>query len=192
MLTPLAILLSYLIGCFNTSYYFVRWRTGQDIRNLGSGTAGARNTGRVLGKQGFALVFLGDVLKGMIALWLARWLGVGAWALAGAMIAVVLGHLYPVQLGWRGGKGVATGFGAMLVIQPWLGLLCLVLAGIVFVVTREFTRSGIVAIVAAPLLGLLLRMPLPHWVGLTVIVLLLLYAQVGGRKKELGSGTVRQ
>jgi acyl phosphate:glycerol-3-phosphate acyltransferase len=176
MSTALAILFSYAVGCFCSAYYLVRWRTGQDIRALGSGTAGARNAGRVLGKTGFIIAFLGDVLKGSLAVWLAQWLAVGAWGEAAAMVAVVLGHLYPVQLGGRGGKGASTGFGAVLVIHPLLGLLCVLIAAIVFAFTRGFTVSGAIAIATAPLTSLLLGIAPAHWVGLFIVVVLLLYA----------------
>jgi glycerol-3-phosphate acyltransferase PlsY len=171
----LTILLSYLIGCFSTAYYLVRWRTGQDIRKLGSGTAGARNAGRALGKMGFALVFLGDVLKGVLAVWLARGLGVGLWGEVAAMLAVVLGHLYPFQLGFQGGKGAATGFGAVLVLNWLLGLLCVAVAAVAFAFTRSFTSSGLVAFMLAPVLALFLQVPTPYQAGLLMTVLLLLY-----------------
>lgn len=172
----LVVLVSYLLGCFCTAYYLVRWQTGQDIRKMGSGTAGARNAGRVLGKRGFVIAFWGDVLKGAVAIWLAQWLGVGSWGIAAVMVAVVLGHLYPIQLGYQGGKGVATGFGAVLVLNLALGVLCVVLAAVVFAFTRAFTRSGLIAIAIAPLLGFLLRLPIAQWSGLVVVVFLLLYA----------------
>jgi glycerol-3-phosphate acyltransferase PlsY len=175
VLVALTILLSYLIGCVSTAYYLVRWRTGQDIRKLGSGTAGARNAGRMLGKMGFALVFLGDVLKGVLAVWLARSLGVGQWGEVAAMLAVIVGHLYPFQLGFQGGKGAATGFGAALVLNWLLGLLCVVVAAIAFAATRSFTTSGLVAFILAPVLSLFLQMPTPYQVGLLITVLLLLY-----------------
>jgi glycerol-3-phosphate acyltransferase PlsY len=129
-----------------------------------------------LDKTGFVVTFLGDVLKGALALWLAQWLDVGLWGEAGAMLAVVLGHLYPVQLGFHGGKGAATSFGATLVISWPLGLLCVVIAGIVFAFRRGFTISGLVAIATAPLTALVFGLPLPHWCGLLVMVLLLLFS----------------
>ena len=63
---------AYFIGCFTTGYYLVRLRTGKDIREMGSGSAGARNVGRFLGKSGFFLTMLGDFIKGALAVWLAR------------------------------------------------------------------------------------------------------------------------
>lgn len=169
-------LLAYGLGCFCSAYYLVRWRTGLDIRTLGSGTAGARNAGRILGKAGFVLTFLGDLAKGALAIGLAQALAVGAWGEAVAFVAVVLGHLFPLQLGFRGGKGVATAYGALLILQPWVALACLVSASIGFAVTRSFTLAGVFAFVTVPLLGYWLGMAQAHWLALILVVVLLLFA----------------
>jgi acyl phosphate:glycerol-3-phosphate acyltransferase len=71
------ILCSYLLGCCTAGYYWMRLRTGQDIRRLGSGNVGARNVGRSLGTSGFAVTFFFDFLKGALAVWLARWMELG-------------------------------------------------------------------------------------------------------------------
>ncbi|MEZ4867618.1 MAG: glycerol-3-phosphate acyltransferase [Caldilineaceae bacterium] len=176
MNTFLALLLSYLLGCFCTAYYLVRWRTGQDIRTLGSGTAGAKNAGRILGARGFILAFLGDFGKGLLALWLANRMEVGAWGIAAAMLAVVLGHLYPFQLGGRGGKGVAAGFGAVVGVLPLLGAYLLVVAALCYGITRSFTGSGLITIALAPIVAWLLGAEPAQLVGLTLLTLLLLLA----------------
>src|SRR5262245_25796362 len=119
LITGSLVLLSYALGCFSTGYYLVRWRTGTDIRTLGTGSAGARNAGRVLGRAGFILVFAGDALKGALAVWLAKQAGLPPWGVAAALVAVVLGHLFPLQLGGRGGKGAATAFGGVCVLN-WM------------------------------------------------------------------------
>src|SRR5262245_50638104 len=126
--TLVVIVISYGLGCFSTAYYLVRWRTGQDIRSLGSGSAGARNASRVLGKGGFAITFLGDFVKGAIAVGLARYLDLPSFGLAAAYIAVVAGHLWPIQLGGKGGKGASTALGGGLVVDPMLGLATLAVA----------------------------------------------------------------
>jgi glycerol-3-phosphate acyltransferase PlsY len=107
--------LAYALGCLNAAYYLLRWHDGRDIRRLGSGNAGARNAGRVLGRGAFALVFVLDAAKGVLAV-------AAAMALAPATVpvcavAVTLGHIFPAQLGWRGGKGVATAIGAMAMLD---------------------------------------------------------------------------
>jgi hypothetical protein len=104
----LAAIAGYTLGCLNTGYYLVRVRTGRDLRAEGSGTAGATNAGRFLGRAGFGLALLGDLVKGSLAVGAALALGAGEAGAAAAAVGVVTGHIYPVQLGFRGGKGLAT------------------------------------------------------------------------------------
>jgi len=114
---------AYVLGCFATGYYLVRARTGKDLRAMESGAIGARNAGRVLGKAGFAITLLGDFAKGALAVWIAReWTGDNRLVLI-ALLAVVFGHLWPVQLRCHGGKGVATSLGALLVFDYRVALM---------------------------------------------------------------------
>src|SRR4051812_18652582 len=107
----------YAAGCFCAGYYLVRWWTGEDVRRSGSGTAGATNAGRRLGRLGFALTFALDALKGIAVVWVAaHWFD--AAATAAAVVAVVVGHVWPVQLRFRGGKGIATSLGAFAIYDP--------------------------------------------------------------------------
>ncbi len=174
--TVLIIMVSYALGCFSTAYYLVRWRTGQDIRQIGSGSAGARNVGRVLGRSGFALTFLGDALKGTLAVWLARTLDLGALGMVLALLAVVAGHLWPVQLGGKGGKGASTALGGALVINVWLGVATLLAALFFLGITRSVSRSGMLAMALVPLLAWLLALEPTVVTGMVVLVILLLYA----------------
>jgi glycerol-3-phosphate acyltransferase PlsY len=145
---------AYLLGCFATGYYLVRARTGKDIRGIESGSIGARNVGRVLGKSGFLLTVLGDCSKGALAVW-----GAQAWTnnhhfAALTMLAVVVGHIWPAQLRFRGGKGVATSLGALLVFDYRLALTfaALFLGG--FAWARKTVLPGMFAITCLPLVGL--------------------------------------
>ena len=113
----------YLLGCLTLGYYLVRWQTGQDIRQTGSGSVGAKNVGRVLGVGGFMLTVLADLAKGALAVWLVSHYLADERLAALAMLAVVMGHIWPAQLGFHGGKGVATAFGAMLVYDPRMALI---------------------------------------------------------------------
>lgn len=175
-ITLVVIVISYAFGCFSTAYYLVLWQTGQDIRTLGSGTAGARNAGRILGKGGFALVFLGDAGKGALAVGLARWLDVPAYGLAAAFIAVVVGHLWPIQLGGKGGKGASTALGGGLVLDPILGLATLAIALVSLILTHSFTRAGMIAMALAPVVAWLLGLESVVVGGVLVVALLLLFA----------------
>jgi glycerol-3-phosphate acyltransferase PlsY len=144
---------AYVLGCANAGYYFVRGRTGTDIRTLGSGNAGARNVGRVLGRTGFAIVFALDTLKGAAAVWAAGLVAPTRWATGVAAICVILGHVRPVQLQFKGGKGVATAFGALLVLTPLLAIATLLLAGLLVLLSRQEIPSGTVAFMMMPALA---------------------------------------
>ncbi len=170
------IVVSYALGCFSTAYYLVRWRTGQDIRSVGSGTAGARNVGRILGKAGFALTFLGDALKGALAVGLARWLDLPDFAVVAAMLAVTVGHLWPIQLGGKGGKGASTALGCVTTIHPLLGAGTLVLALIFLGITRSFNRGGMIAMALAPVIAWLLGLEWMLVAGVFALIVLLLFA----------------
>lgn len=174
--TLMVVLASYLLGCFSTAYYLVRWRTGQDIRTLNSGTAGARNVGRVLGKGGFAITFLGDALKGSLAVVLAHWLGLSPLGVMAALLAVVAGHLWPIQLGGKGGKGASTALGGVLVVDLWLGLAVLGVALVFVLLTRNFSRGGMIAMSLAPLLAWWRGLDAVLVVGMLILALLLLFA----------------
>ena len=161
----LAVCGGYAVGCLNAAFYLVRWRTGHDIRSMGSGNAGARNAGRMLGHAGFLLVFLSDAAKGAIAVGVARQMGLGPLELAAVVLAVVVGHVWPVQLGFRGGKGIAPSLGALLVYDARILLLLVAVFLIVFAVLRRFTASGLLAFAFCPLTLLAFQIPKASAVG---------------------------
>ncbi len=132
-------------------YWLVRYRKGTDVREQGSGGTGATNVGRVLGGGGFALVSVLDVAKGLLAVWLAQhFFGHAAWVSYVCGLAVVLGHIWPALLGFRGGKGAATLLGVWLMLEPLALLLCLPVLGISWIFLRRFTQAGICAMVTLP------------------------------------------
>jgi len=148
------VLAAYVLGCFVPGYYLVRWRTGQDLRMLGSGSLGAKNAGRILGRGGYLLTSLVDIAKGFAAVLLARWAGLSGWPMTIAALAVVAGHNWPLQLGFRGGKGVATGYGVLLAAAPWVaGAMWGVFLPITLLL-RSTTLGGVAAFAAAPLLAM--------------------------------------
>ena len=172
----LVILVAYGLGCLTTAYYLIRLRLGDDIRQHGSGNVGARNAGRVLGPVGFATAFVGDVIKGMIAIWLAFFFELNLWAVMLTMIAVVAGHIWPVQLGFRGGKGLATALGVLLVFDIRFTLIILLIAGLVLALSRHVIAAGLIGVIAAPVVSILVGHPLPIVLGVTILVLLILAA----------------
>ena len=153
LLHGLGVLAAYALGCFNTGYYLVRWKTGGDLRALGSGTAGAKNTGRVLGRWGFAASLLGDMAKGALAVFVAQLAGFPPLAVGLVVLAVIAGHNWPVQLGGKGGKGLAVSCGALLFLDPFVLGAMLALCGLLVGVTRRFTLSAMATYAASPLLA---------------------------------------
>jgi glycerol-3-phosphate acyltransferase PlsY len=151
-----AVFLAYVLGCICGGYYLVRLTTGEDLRLLGSGSLGSTNAARRLGRWAFPLVLVFDLGKGALAVWAADRLGAADAVLAIVAGVVVLGHVFPIQLGFRGGKGVATSVGAWAVLAPWtLGVL--VAASLpVILLRRRLVPGGmmgyaVVAIAAWPL-----------------------------------------
>jgi glycerol-3-phosphate acyltransferase PlsY len=141
---------AYLLGCCTTGYYLVRWRTGQDIRELGSGSVGARNVSRVLGLPGFVLTVLGDFSKGVLAVAAAQHFTVDQKLVALAMLAVVAGHIWPAQLWLRGGKGMATSLGALCMYDFHLAVAFALLFGIGLGLVRKTIVPGLLALACLP------------------------------------------
>ncbi|MFZ2948747.1 MAG: glycerol-3-phosphate acyltransferase [Desulfuromonadaceae bacterium] len=188
--TLLIILISYLLGCFTTGYYLVRLFTGQDIRALASGNVGSRNVGRLLGAKGFILTFIGDAGKGLLAVYLVQRLGGGQLPATAALIAVTAGHIWPLQMRFRGGKGFATYAGGMLLLYPHLLLLGLALCALLYPLLRRTTVTGLAALACTPLLlaFLLLRrgvpLPVPEFALYCLLVLLVLCAHRANIRHE--------
>jgi glycerol-3-phosphate acyltransferase PlsY len=142
---------AYFIGCFVTGYYLVRARTGKDVRETGSGSAGARNVGRILGKPGFFVTVFGDFAKGMVAVMLARkFAGNNDFCAALAVVGVVAGHLWPAQLKFRGGKGITTSMAALLAFDYRVALTTAALFAIIFIFARKTLLPAMFAFVCLP------------------------------------------
>lgn len=158
----IVLIVAYLLGSIPFGYLIVRVREGADIRETGSGGTGATNVSRKAGKAAGILTLVLDALKGAAAVLTARLIlcltlfasetsTSSAWALTGAAALVILGHMFPIWLGFRGGKGVATGVGVFLVLVP----LAVVAAGVIFLVivllTRYVSLGSITAAATVPL-----------------------------------------
>lgn len=155
-----ALILAYLCGSIPTAVWIGQAFFGVDVREYGSGNAGATNTFRVLGKKAGVPVMLIDILKGWTATNLAFFIGVSTtgaynspeytnYALA-LGIAAVMGHLFPVFAGFRGGKGIATLFGMILAINLPAALLCVGVFILILLVTRYVSLASIMAGFAYP------------------------------------------
>lgn len=154
-LSSIAIVLTcYALGCAAISYYAVKWRTGKDLRESGSGTVGSTNAGRILGKKAYLALTLADIAKGWATLAFAAWCGLTGWWLCAAGMAVVAGHLWPVQLGFHGGKGMSTSYGAILYTAPWAALIMWGVLAAGKLLLRSSTLGAMAAFFAVPLLML--------------------------------------
>lgn len=148
----------YAVGCLNAGYYLVRARRGLDLRAQHSGNAGATNAGRLLGRRGFALVLTLDAAKGVLAALIGFWLATYAGAATGALSAIA-GHIWPAQLAFKGGKGIATAVGGFLLVEPAATACAVVLALGLLAVTRRWSAAGLAAVVLAPAIVVLLGRP---------------------------------
>jgi len=152
MIKIIVVVVAYLLGSIPVGYLIVRGKSGADIRETGSGGTGATNVSRRAGKAAGVLTLLLDAAKGCVAVVIARTVSGDDWVIAAAAIAVLVGHIFPVWLGFRGGKGVATGVGIFLVLAP-IPLLC---AGVVFVaivlLTRYVSLGSMTAAILIPVL----------------------------------------
>lgn len=153
--------LSYLLGAFPTGYLFFRLASRKDIRTLGSGATGATNVLRLRGWKMAVLVALIDAVKGAIpALTAYRLTGDSGFAAACASAAVV-GHCFPVYIGFKGGKGVATAAGAMFSLAPGPAAVCLAVFLLLVGSTRYISLGSLAAAALFPVFGALLRRPAP-------------------------------
>lgn len=151
MLNAIALALGYLLGSVASAIVVCRALGLPDPRAQGSRNPGATNVLRIGGKKAAALTLAGDVLKGILAVLIARLLGASEFGQVGAGFAAFLGHLYPLYFGFQGGKGVATAFGVLLALAPWAGLAAAATWGVVALVFRVSSLAALVAALAAPL-----------------------------------------
>lgn len=153
-------IIAYLIGSINFSILISKKKAGYDIRQKGSGNAGTTNMLRNLGKKYAAITLICDVLKGVVVIGIAIIAGniLGdtnkALLVQIAGVAVVIGHTFPIFFGFKGGKGVATSLGILLMTNWQLGLICLVFALVLMALTRVVSMGSIAAAILYPILTL--------------------------------------
>ena len=156
LLTSLLLLaIGYLLGSMPNGYLAGRWLKGIDLRQCGSGSTGATNVLRNVGKGPALVVFLLDVGKGALAVLLAKSFGLNDWVQVLAGLAALAGHIWPVWLGWKGGKAVATGLGMFLGLAWPVGLACFGLFMAVISLSRIVSLSSVVAAIGLPVLMVL-------------------------------------
>ena len=180
----LVIILAYLIGSIPFGYLIVRMSAGADVRQTGSGGTGATNVSRRAGKLAGIATLLLDALKGAVAVFVAakwcdqfqlNWM-TADWIILGAGVAAIVGHIFPVWLGFRGGKGVATGAGVFLMIAPFAVLGAGVVFLAVVLITRYVSLGSMVGAATIPLFVWLSGLRAPELTGAIVGALLIIFA----------------
>lgn len=140
----LAILIGYALGNVSTGLIISKLGNGIDIRNAGSGNAGATNVLRTLGWLPSLLTFLGDAIKGVLGALIGLWLGGRTGAMLGGLAAIV-GHNWPAAFGFKGGKGISTSFGVILVVQPYNAPWLLLAMAVALYLTHTVSIGSICA-----------------------------------------------
>lgn len=160
MMPLVALVIAFLIGGIPFGYLLVRWKTGEDVREKGSGNIGATNVLRTSGRAVAVATLLLDIGKGVLAVWIADKLSDGSavW-MSLAALAVMAGHAYPVFLKFHGGKAVASFIGAFLYLTPVPMICALVVFVIVVAATRQISMGSIVAAGSLPLAAWLIEHP---------------------------------
>ncbi len=151
-------IIAYFLGNISFAYILGKLFTKKDVREYGSGSAGATNALRTFGKKIAAMVLAGDVLKGVLAVIIGRYLGGqnGAYV-AGA--SVIIGHNWPAMLKFKGGKGVATTIGVMVMVNPFLTSICVLLGVIIIIFTRTVSLGSISGMALAPVVAVVFVRP---------------------------------
>lgn len=157
---------AYIIGSIPTGYIIVKTKTGQDIRTIGSGSTGATNVKRVLGKKWFFIVMALDALKGALPVILAE-LFVTAGMYYGlapvvAAVAVIIGHSKSCFLGFKGGKSVASGVGTILALNWMVGVAIAIVWGIITYITKYVSVGSMIALFISPFLMYFLGSPIAY------------------------------
>jgi len=151
----ISIVIAYLLGSVSCSILLAKYVKLPDPRETGSGNAGAANVLRLAGRNKAAMVLIGDAVKGLIAVLIGRMLEQHGFFLGLVALAAVVGHIYPVFFKFKGGKGVATGIGSLLGLNPVVGIIAVIVWAIVIFVFRDASLASLIAIVIAPFLLLI-------------------------------------
>lgn len=147
------IIIAYLFGSLSTAIIVCQLLQLPDPRKQGSGNPGATNVLRFGGKKVAIFVLIGDLLKGLIPVLIAKWCGVAQLGLAWIGLAAILGHIFPIFFGFKGGKGVATGAGVMFGLNWLLGLSVFITWLIIAATSRYSSLAAIIASISVPIYG---------------------------------------
>ncbi|WDV48223.1 glycerol-3-phosphate 1-O-acyltransferase PlsY [Clostridiaceae bacterium M8S5] len=185
--------ISYFLGNICGSYIFGKLFRQKDIRNHGSGNAGATNALRVFGVKIALLAFLCDFIKGMIAVYLGKYIVGTDLGVYISAIAVAVGHNYPILLRFKGGKGIATSFGILIIVCPLIALSSVVVFVSVVYITRYVSLGSVISAIAVPISGLIIYRPFDKqfFIFTLIIGLMAIFRHIGNIKRLL-NGTERK
>ncbi len=182
---------AYLMGAVPTGLLVARWR-GVDIRAAGSGNIGATNVLRAVGPVAALIVVLVDPIKGVLAVALPSFLGLGPWWVSAAALAAVLGNVFNVFLRFRGGKGVATSLGVFAIIDPWVTLSAVAVFAFTLAFGRMVSLASLVAVCSAPVMLVLLGEAATWKVILSFVLALVSIWRHRDNLSRLAAGTERR
>lgn len=184
------ILIGYLVGAIPTGYLVCR-ALGVDLRTVGSGNIGTANAYRASGKGAFVATLLGDLLKGLAPVVAARLLTDNDWIVAAVALAALVGHCWPVYLGFKGGKAVATAAGTSIGLAPPVGLVMFVVWWAVVLVSRYTSLAALVLAVIGPVLFVVTGQPVAYLVY-AACACVLIVERHKGNVKALLNGSERK
>ena len=188
MIIPVFIVCAYLLGSISFAVIMSRLFTLPDPRTYGSHNPGATNVLRSGNKWAAALTLLGDAAKGWLAVWLAQYFELQAdksLLVVAVALAVFLGHLFPIFLRFKGGKGVATALGVLLALNLWLGLAVLAIWVLVATVFRLSSLAALLAATGAPIVAMALALPSEYVLAVMGMSLLLIWRHKSNIKNLL-------
>ncbi|PWI59090.1 glycerol-3-phosphate 1-O-acyltransferase PlsY [Sulfoacidibacillus thermotolerans] len=169
----LSIIFAYLLGAISSSYIAGKVASGVDIRDHGSGNAGATNTLRVLGPKLALLVLVADIVKGILAIAFAHLATNGSqWAMALSGLAAIIGHNWPIYFNFRGGKGVATTIGVLATLSFPPALYAGLVAIALLLLTRYVSLAALTFVTLTPIFQIAMHTPAPYiWVSVIILLM---------------------
>lgn len=166
-----AYLIAYFIGCISPSTILAKAQ-GIDIKKEGSGNAGTTNALRVMGKKAAVITLIIDVAKGAAAVGIG-WLMAGEMGAMGCVLCVMLGHIWPIVYRFKGGKGIATSFGALLALDPVIALIELAIVALATLISKRMSVGSIAGLILLPAVAFF-RMPQFIWISVIMAVIMLI------------------
>ena len=167
-------IIGYFLGNISSSYLVGKLMAKVDVREHGSGNLGATNVYRVLGFKAGVIVFLADTLKGLLATLIGLWIKGDVGGLIGG-IAAVAGHNWPFLLEFKGGKGIATSFGSIVILFPLISLILLIVEVLVIAFTGYVSLASITVAVLFPILVIAFRYSIKHIIAALILAILAIY-----------------